>query len=94
MTSALSAGLTVLQDPVVMPLNATLDDYKALAAQMKALNPDIVVAGSRVGSCALFLAGLKSVDWLPRALFTNLCANDPTLPTALAGAGLTLDGAF
>jgi len=91
--SALAASLTPLLPPIAVPLNGTQASYNAVAARMKELNPDVVVAGSRVGSCVMFLKACKDINWLPKALLTTLCANDPNLVPALTASGLTLDDA-
>lgn len=89
--TALSGGMEMIwKEPKAMALNATQADYDALAAQMKAADPDLVISGSRVGSCVMLLKAIKKVNWTPRALLTSLCAGDPTLPTVLAANGLEL----
>lgn len=86
--SAAGSKIASLSDPVAVPLNATIDEYRAVAAQMKELNPDIVVAGSRVKSCVMFLKACKEINYLPRGLFTTLCAADPALNSTLASFDL------
>jgi hypothetical protein len=88
-----ASGISVLEDAILMPLNATQAQYDALALHMKDLNPDVIVSGSRVASCTMFLAGLKRANFLPKALFTNLCATDPGLQANLAAVGLNMSDA-
>lgn len=92
-SSAQGFGLITASAPFVMALNATQSDYDAMAQQIADIDPDIIVAGSRVGSCTMFLASLKKINYLPKALFTTLCATDPTLEAHLNATGLTMDDA-
>lgn len=92
--TAQSSNLNLLGGgPLAVPLNATLADYRIIASKMKDLNPDIVVAGSRVKSCVWFLKACKEIDWLPKGLFTTLCANDPSLQSTLISEQLNISDA-
>jgi hypothetical protein len=53
--------------------------YDELASQLKDMNPDVVMAGSRLESCVMFLVALKKVDWLPKALFASHCVQNLAL---------------
>lgn len=89
--TAESSGMSLVWDsPIAMALNATQSDYDALAIMMMDANPDVVIAGSRVGSCVLFLKAIRKLNWTPKALLTTLCAGDPSLPTLLAASDLSL----
>ena len=68
--TAQSSNLNLLGGgPLAVPLNATLADYRIIASKMKDLNPDIVVAGSRVKSCVWFLKACKEIDIGPATVF-------------------------
>lgn len=81
--SALASGIRALSSPFGLPLNAKQEDYDDIAEKIKKLNPDIVVAGSRVETCVMFIKAIRKLNWTPKALLTTLCAQDPSLEASL-----------
>lgn len=92
--TAQGGGISPLwEKPIAMPLNATQAQYDALAIRMKEANPDVIIAGSRVRSCSMFVIALKKIDWTPKSLMTSLCVGDPNLEAFLAEGGLKVSDA-
>lgn len=89
--TAQGGGITTIwNNAIAMPLNATQAQYDALAVQMKQANPDVIIAGSRVHSCSMFVIALKKINWTPKSLLTSLCVGDPNLEMYLAQGGLKI----